>query len=111
MTTIVTEFGKVKYNRLPMGKCVSGDIFQYKLDELLGDIKVVKTYIDDTLVLGKEILSKRIERLGIIFGILCAAGLKFNAPKCSFGLKKIPYLGYVITGEGIKPDPNKLQGV
>ena len=47
----------------------------------------------------------------IIFCRLCAAGLKCNAPKCSFGLKYIPYLIYVITQEGIKPDPNKLQGI
>ena len=38
ITTIVTEFGKLKYNRLPMGMYASGDIFQVKLDELLGGI-------------------------------------------------------------------------
>ena len=32
-------------------------------------------------------------------------------PKCSFGLKEIIYLGYVITTEGIKPETNKLQGI
>ena len=37
-TTIVTEFGKFRYNRLPMGMCASGDIFQAKVDELLSDI-------------------------------------------------------------------------
>ena len=26
MTTIVTEFGKFRYNCLPMGMCVSGDM-------------------------------------------------------------------------------------
>ena len=26
-------------------------------------------------------------------------------------MKEIPYLGYVITSEGIKPEPNKLKGV
>ena len=54
MTTIVTEFGKFRYNRLPIGMCASRDIFQAKLDELLGDIEGVKTYIDDILVLGKD---------------------------------------------------------
>ena len=47
----------------------------------------------------------------MIFGRLHAAGLKVNAPKCSFGLKEIPYLGYVITRDGIKPDPKKVKGV
>ena len=37
--------------------------------------------------------------------------IKVNAPKCIFGLKYIPYLGYVITREGIKPDPKKVQGI
>ena len=54
MKTIVTEFGKFGYNRLPMGMCASGDIFQAKVDKLLGDIEGVKTYIDNILVLSKD---------------------------------------------------------
>ena len=49
--------------------------------------------------------------MSIIFGRLCAAGLKVNAPKCSFGLKEIPYLGYVLTREGIQPNPKKVKGI
>ena len=49
--------------------------------------------------------------MSIILGRLCAAVLKVNAPKCSFGLKETPYLGYVITWEGMKPDPKKVQGI
>ena len=51
------------------------------------------------------------KQLILIFGRLRAAGLKVNAPRCSFGLKDILYLGYVITREGIKPDPKKVQGI
>ena len=50
MTMIVTEFVKFKYNCIPMGMYNLGDIFQTKLDKLLGDIKGVITYIDDKLV-------------------------------------------------------------
>ena len=53
--TIVTEFGKFIYNRLPMGMCASGDILQARVDELLVDIEGVNTYINDILVLGKDI--------------------------------------------------------
>ena len=51
------------------------------------------------------------EQLRIIFSRLRVEGLKYNAPKCSFGLNYIPYLGYAITREGIKTDPMKSQGI
>ena len=54
MTTIVTEFGKFRCNHLPMYMWASGHIFQYKLDKLRGDIKGIKTYIDDILLLSKN---------------------------------------------------------
>ena len=60
MMTIVTEFGKFKYNCLPTGMCALVDILQAKVDELLGDIEVVKMYIDDILVLSKELFTKHI---------------------------------------------------
>ena len=43
MTTIVTEFGKFRYNCLPMGMCGLGGIFHAKVDGLLGDIEGAKT--------------------------------------------------------------------
>ena len=80
-----------------MGMCASEDIFQAKLDELLGDTKGVRIYIDDILVLGKDCFEKHIiDQLRIIFGRMRDAGLKVNAPKCSFGLKYISYQGYII---------------
>ena len=47
----------------------------------------------------------------MILDRLRAAGLKVDAPKYSFRLKEIPYLGYLITREGIKHGPNKVQGI
>ena len=58
MKTIVTEFGKFRYNRLPMGMCASGDIFQANVDKLLGDTKGVKTYINGIYVLNKKNFEK-----------------------------------------------------
>ena len=89
MTEIVTEFGKFKYNHLPMGMCASGDIFQSNVDSMISGIKGFKTYINDISVLIKESFSKHIEKLRIMFGRFCAAVLKVNAIKYSFGLKEI----------------------
>ena len=108
MATIFTEFGIFGYNFLPMGMCASGDIFQAKVYEIIGDIEGVKTYIDDILILRKDCFKKHIEQLRIIFGRLCASGFKVNTRKCIFWLKDIPNLGYVITREGIKPELKKL---
>ena len=59
-----------------MVMCDSGDIFQLRSEKLLGDIKGIKTYIHDILVLSKQILSNHIEQLKIVFGRLRATGLK-----------------------------------
>ena len=90
MTTFVTEFGKFRYNCLPMGMFDLGDVPQAKLDELLDDIKGIKTYINDILVLSKDSFEEHIEQLRIIFGRLRPSGLKVNAHKCSLGLNEIP---------------------
>ena len=68
-------------------------------------------YINDIIVLSKKIFENHTDQLITIFGRLRAAGLTFNAPKCSFSLKDIPYLGYVITREGIKTEPKKVLGI
>ena len=43
-----------------MVMCASGDIFQARVDKLLGDIRGVKTYIDDILALSKDWFTKHI---------------------------------------------------
>ena len=72
------------------------DIFQSKVDELISNIEGVKKYIDDKITLIKYWFTKHNKKLRIIFGRLRASDLKINAPKCSFGINEIHYLGYVI---------------
>ena len=84
-TNNVTEFGKFGYNRVPMGLCASGDNFQAKVDQIIVDIKGVKTYINNILVLGKGIFPHHMDQLKSTFDRLCNVGLKFNVPKCIFG--------------------------
>ena len=56
MPTIVTIFWKYRYNHLPMGMWNSGCIFQAKVDNILGEIDSVKTYIDIIMVINKDVL-------------------------------------------------------
>ena len=94
-----------------MGMCDSEDIFQAKGDKLLGDIEGVKTYTNDILSLSKDCFKNHIYQLKIIFSRLRAAGFKVKSPKFRFWFKYVPYLGYIITREGIKTEPKKVQGI
>ena len=40
LTTIFTGFGIFRYNKVPMGICASGGIFQAKSDDIIGYIEV-----------------------------------------------------------------------
>ena len=42
---------------------------------------------------------------------LQSAGLKCNIDKCKFVVPKVEYSEYIITQEGIKPDPKKTEAV
>ena len=45
MITKVSEFGEFRYNNIPIGMCAPGDISQAKVENLIGYIEGVKTYI------------------------------------------------------------------
>ena len=45
ITAIVIEFGKFRYNYLPMNMCALGDILQSEVGDLIGDIEGVKNIL------------------------------------------------------------------
>ena len=47
----------------------------------------------------------------IVIKRLHKAGLKCKIDKCMFAKPEIEYLGYIITKEGVKPNPNKVQAI
>ena len=109
--TIITEFGKFRYKRLPMGVSCSPDIFQAKINELLGDIEGICAYIDDLLLLSKGSWEDHLERLEEVLKRLHAKNLKVNPLKSFFGINEIEYLGYIISQDGIKPQPKKVKAI
>ena len=54
MTTLNTEFGRYRYNVMPFGATVAGDVFQHKLNECFGHIPNVIVIADDIMVVGKQ---------------------------------------------------------
>ena len=109
--TIIFLWGKYSYLRLPMGIACSRDIFQAKMSELMVALEFVRAYIDDLLCITKGSLDDHLSKLRQVFIRLRRAWLKVNAAKCSFCATETEYLGYVLTREGIKPQPKMVEAI
>ena len=64
-------------------------------------------YLDDILVFEND-LGKLLTLLREVMRRLKEANLKLQPSKCQVMKKEIKYLGYVITKDGVKPDPEKI---
>jgi len=111
MCTIIFPWGKYSYKRLPMGFGGSADIFQAQMMDLMACLEYVRAYIDDLLCITRGTLDDHIDKIEAVLSRLRDAGLKVNAAKSSFCTHEIEYLGYILTREGIKPQPKKVQAV
>ncbi len=79
--------------------------------DLMASLKYVQAYIDDLLIITREILDDHLSKTETVLTRFCDGGLKVNAAKSSFCTHKIEYLGYILTREGIKPQSKKVQGI
>ncbi|KAG7453313.1 hypothetical protein JOB18_038277 [Solea senegalensis] len=66
--------------------------------------------MDDVVVFAENEVQPE-QRLRQVFQRFKDRGLTLNRDKCIFGLQQIEILGQVITAEGIKPDPRKVEAV
>ena len=109
--TIIFPWGKYSYKRLPMGIAGSPDIFQEKMSDLMATLEFVRTYLDDLLIITKGSLEDHLEKLSVVLTRLQEAGLRINADKSNFCTLETEYLGYILTRDAIKPQPNKVQAM
>ncbi|KAK2720320.1 hypothetical protein QYM36_004265 [Artemia franciscana] len=109
VTTFNTPFGRYKYKRMPFGLICAQDEFQRKMEETFGNLKGVGVIVDDILVSGKD--EEHDENLRKVLETAREVGVRFNPEKCIFGSTSVPCFGHLITADGIKPDPSKVQAI
>jgi hypothetical protein len=68
-------------------------------------------YIEDLLVITKGSLDDHLDKLKQVFIRLRDAGLKINATKSVCCAQETKYLEYILTRDGIKPQPKKEQSI
>ncbi len=74
-------------------------------------LEFVRAYINDLLCITKGSQDDHLSKLSQVLIRLRLAGLKVNAAKFSFCATETEYLGYVLTREGIKPQPKKIEAI
>ena len=111
LCTIITQWGKHKYQQLPMDMWNSPDIFQEKMSDLFVGLDTVRVYIDELLHVTQVFWKEYITVLKEMFTRLQKAGLKVNASKSCFGAHKFDYLGYHVTRDGVMPIPKKVKAI
>ncbi|CAI7810179.1 unnamed protein product [Closterium sp. NIES-54] len=111
-TAFPTRYGSYEYLVMPLGLC-NAPVFVPGGDEpylrpLLDECVVV--YLDDILIYSK-IMMEHVEHLRKVFEILWKNMFYVKLSKSDFALKKVQFLGHMVSAEGVHVDPRKIEVV
>ena len=109
-STFVTPTDKYEFTRCPFGLMQAPAYFQRLINKVLADLDFAFGYLDDILIYSPDVPTHLVH-MRQLFQRLREADLKLNREKCNFFKSHIQYLGHLISGEGIKPLPEKLESI
>lgn len=106
-TAFVMPTGLYEFETMPFGLANAPATFQRLMTKVLEDLIPNKclVYMDDVIVHSKTLEEHR-THLKEVFDKLRRAGLTLNPKKCVFLKKSVTFLGHVVSGKGIQPDPS-----
>ena len=107
-SAFITFNGLYEFTRMPFGLCNAPATFQRLMQRVLGGLlgKTCFVFLDDVLIASKT-FEEHLEYLRAVLSRFCSAGLRLKPQKCTLLRRTIKYLGYMISPEGIYPDPEK----
>ena len=109
LCTFNTPIGRYRFRRLPFGVKCAPEIFQRTMDQMVEDLDGVEVIMDDVIVAGDE--TTHDERLKTFLERALKQGLKLNKEKCKIRQTQVPYVGHLLTAEGLKIDPQKVKAI
>jgi hypothetical protein len=109
--TTVLPWGKYAYRRLAMGIACAPDIFQSIMMEILGDLDYVLVYVNDILIIQRENETEQdhLDKVKTVLQRLQEKGFRANLRKSFFMQKQVEYLGWLLTTNGLEPQPKKIK--
>ena len=109
LTTFNTPFGRYCYRRLPFGLHSSAEVFEKRVEQVFGDLNV-SIYFDDIIVAGKT-QQEHDDNLRQLLQRAREHNVRFNRDKIQLNQTEVNYLGHIVSAEGLKPDPSKVQAI
>ena len=110
-SAFLCEYRKFEFKRASFGISTCPDYLKSLMNKLFFDCdSFCIVYMDDLLVFS-ESEEEHLKHLEIIFGKFRNADLKLKLSKCQFWKKEIEYLGHLVSQEGIKVMPDKINTV
>ena len=105
-TAFATQTGLYEFNVMPMGMTNSPATFQRLVTQMLRPLqwKHCLPYLDDCIVFSTT-FADHLSYLRSVFEEIRSAGLKLKPSKCSFAQTSAKFLGHVVSGDGIRPNP------
>ncbi|SLM33609.1 gag polymerase env [Lasallia pustulata] len=111
-TTFITSMGAYKYHVLPFGLTNSPANYQHYMNNVLWDHlnNFCSAYLDDTLIYSKT-LKEHTQHAQAVLQKLIDAGLQVDIEKCKFHVQETSFLGVLLSTDGLRMDPKKVQVV
>ena len=113
-TTFMTEQGRYRYCRAPMGFLASGDTYTHRYDRIVADIPRLAKVVDDSLLYDhKDELEEHWWRC-IDYLIRCGKnGIILNSEpdKFQFSEEEVKFTAFHVTNNGVKPLAKYLNAI
>ena len=116
LTTFWTPWGRYKWLRMPFGISSAPEEYQRRLHEILEGLAGVDVVADDIVVFGcgdtdEEARKDHDKNLISLLQRARSRNLKLNKQKVQLRLMEVPYIGHLLTSQGLKADPRKIEAV
>ena len=101
-----------EHKKMPFGLANSPATYQRLMETILLDLnlKICFVYLDDVIIFSNT-YQEHLNRVDKVFNRLKEAGLKLAPKKCSFFVRKVKYVGHIISEHAIESDPDKIEKV
>ncbi len=108
-TAFVTKQGLYEFKVMSFGLTNAPATFQRVMELALRGLQwsTCLIYLDDVLIFGAT-FDMHLERLKQVLNKIKAANLKLKPEKCSLFQSQVPFLGHIVSKQGVQPNPDNV---